>query len=88
MANPFNSPQLFRMPQLPELYSALVGSPLVESLNLTQQNQFDNSYQLSNYWNEGLKVNGGVDYDKQDPPTQFKDPASEMYNEFSGTYFL
>ena len=87
MANPFNMPQLFQMPELPKLYESLVGSPEAASLEL-DENLFDNYYQQNKLWNEGAKVGGGQTYDKLDPPTQFKDPSKEMYNDFSGTYYL
>lgn len=75
-----------KMPELPQLFEALIGSPEAESLDLSE-NLFDNQYQTSKYWNEGTKVNGGVDYEKEPLPTQFKDPLDSQYNDFTGTYF-
>ncbi len=83
-------PQLFQMPQMPELpvlFESLVGTPQAESIGI-DSSTFDNQYKTQKFWNEGNKVGGGQTYEKLDPPTQFKDPALEMYNEFSGTYFL
>lgn len=91
MTNPFKMPQLFQMPQmptLPVLYEALLGTPAGESLELTEDGKIGNYYQNSNLWNEGTKVNGGQSYESNTPPTQFKDPADDMYNDISGTYFL
>ncbi len=89
MANPFQT-NLFtmpKMPELPELYEALIGSPQAEQLEVTG-NQFDNYYQNQKLWNSGEKVNSGIDYEKVTSPTQFKDPLNDIQNEFTGTYFL